>query len=208
MQHALNRMRSVTVGFKKLFVETLEVRKLRQELNTRSLTRREHELLRTNSESLRKVTAFFVLQLPPVIGLLPIAVALTYPKHILTHHFWSDDQQTQFLWEDRQRQVQIANDSLRDILPLLHIHQARLPAASSDPSSSTDVNTVALLKASEHDWSKLYTWTTHFHRLFDVSSEQFPLLRLCVNRRCAVVNISSNSSFRIRSPPPTLRVTR
>lgn len=207
MQQVLNRMRSVTVGFKNLFVETLEVRKLRKELPTRSLTRKEHELLRTNSEAIRKVTVFFVLQLPPVIGLLPIAVALTYPKHILTHHFWNEEQQNQFLWEDRQRQVQLANESLRDILPLLHIHQPRLPAASSGSSSAADVNTIAVLKASEHDWSKLHTWTTHFHHhhiIPQALSASSPLYSERIQRLSNAQNICGSRVLEVTMPSSVL----
>lgn len=164
MKKAFQRVQTVTTGFKHLYLESKEVWKL-SKLNPHVISRRERELIRTNKESVKKVAVFFIAQLPPVIGLVPIAIALTFPKHILSHHFWSEEQKENFLFEDRSRQISLSQDALGDILPFLHLGQARLPATSTldSPHKVTAEETMAILKAAEYDWRKLHSWTTIFH---------------------------------------------
>jgi hypothetical protein len=66
----------------------------------------EVQFTRLTIRSAKKVGLFFFVQLVPIIGYLPIAVALMFPKHILTEHFWSDEQKQLFLqqdWEMRRK---------------------------------------------------------------------------------------------------------
>lgn len=93
------RIKSIPKGFVKLYHETKSVNLLKDQLVT---TRKENELIRSNVESLKKIVLFFFIQLPPVIGYFPMIIALHYPKQMLTHHFWTDEQKQQFLAEDFQ----------------------------------------------------------------------------------------------------------
>ena len=52
----------------------------------------ENELIRCNGESLKKFVAFFILQAPPGLGIVVIYFALKFPKYLLTHHFWNEEQ--------------------------------------------------------------------------------------------------------------------
>jgi hypothetical protein len=165
MKGAYQRLQTITAGFKHLYVESKEVWRL-SKLSPDMVTRRDRELIRTNKESVKKVAVFFVSQMPPVIGLLPIAVALTFPKHILSHHFWDDAQKEEFIQADRARQVQLSRQAIADFAPLLQMgppsrRQASDMASPSDRDLSDGVET---WKSSEHDWTRLHTWTTMFQQ--------------------------------------------
>ena len=63
------QVKQVPKGFKRVFFEAKHAFQIRDK---RFLTRREYEMVRNSSLAVRKVGLFFVLQLPPVIGLLPV----------------------------------------------------------------------------------------------------------------------------------------
>lgn len=66
--------------------------------------RSEIEKIKETMHSLRKISGFFVVQLVPIIGYIPIGVAIIYPRHILTSHFWDNEQKEQFLlqcWQEK-----------------------------------------------------------------------------------------------------------
>mmetsp|Transcript_13397 Transcript_13397/g.18356 ORF Transcript_13397/g.18356 Transcript_13397/m.18356 type:complete len:298 (-) Transcript_13397:148-1041(-) len=110
--------RNVPKGFYKLFVESKDVFRLKLNYvsnNNKSLTREELEKIRSNSESLRKVGIFFVLQSTPIIGMLPYFVAIKFPRQLLTHHFWSEDQKRSFLREEFKERRQHAK-TLKELL--------------------------------------------------------------------------------------------
>jgi hypothetical protein len=68
------------------------------------LNRNEIEMAKLTLRSLNKIGIFFILQAPPVIGLIPIFVALLFPRYILTKHFWNKEQTEGFFqqdWEER-----------------------------------------------------------------------------------------------------------
>lgn len=79
------------------------------------LSRRDTELCRSTIAALKKVSLFLILQAPPVIGLLPIAVALGFPRQILTHHFWSESQRQLFLEEELQERQCAADCFIKDL---------------------------------------------------------------------------------------------
>ena len=103
--HYLKQAIQLPGGFKKLFIETrdgLPLRRRRE--NGEILCRRDEIMLFKNSKALRKLALFAVVQTVPVAGWLPIIIALTYPRELLTSHFWSDDEkETFFLKEYSER---------------------------------------------------------------------------------------------------------
>eukprot|EP01039_Chlorochromonas_danica_P010273 gene10273-11369_t len=90
-------LRVVPRGVRQLFRDTIKTVKLLQSTEVEDRTRDQEELIRTTLSSLKKVGGFIVLQAPPLIGLLPIAVAMAYPRQVLTHHFWTEEQKIEFL---------------------------------------------------------------------------------------------------------------
>ena len=73
LQRFINRVQQVPGGFKKLFFETKDVLFLLRKRSQTKLTRRETELVRHNIDSLKKVGVYFFLQLPPIIGMIPVS---------------------------------------------------------------------------------------------------------------------------------------
>ena len=67
---------------------------------SKSVLRTEIEFLRSNRESVKKMTGFFFLQLVPILGYVPIVVGLIYPRQVFSHHFWSEEQKLLFLGEE------------------------------------------------------------------------------------------------------------
>jgi hypothetical protein len=66
----------------------------------------EVQFIRLTIRSAKKVGFFFIIQLVPIIGYLPIAIALLFPKYILTEHFWTNEQKQLFFkqdWEMRHK---------------------------------------------------------------------------------------------------------
>ena len=76
LQRFINRVQQVPGGFKKLFFETKDVLFLLRKRSQTKLTRRETELVRHNIDSLKKVGVYFFLQLPPIIGMIPVSYYL------------------------------------------------------------------------------------------------------------------------------------
>ncbi len=73
------RMSQVPTGFKKLFFETKDAlvlysKKQSQARSAKKLKRREEELIRSNFASVQKLIVYFFLQLPPIIGIIPVRV--------------------------------------------------------------------------------------------------------------------------------------
>jgi hypothetical protein len=71
------RVKRIPGGFKRLFYDCVEAYKLNKKSKNGPLTRREKELMRTSVGAAKKVGIFFILQLPPIIGLLPVTVSLS-----------------------------------------------------------------------------------------------------------------------------------
>ena len=95
--HYIKLAGQLPAGFKNVFTETkdsLVLRKLRYA--DKPLSRRQEILLKKNSEALSKLFLFAIVQTVPVAGWIPIIVALNYPRFLLTDHFWSIDQKTEF----------------------------------------------------------------------------------------------------------------
>lgn len=93
------RVTQIPSGFKKVFAETKEVMALskkKKTLTLKNLNRRQEELMRTNHLALSKLVTFFLAQIPPIIGYIPLFVYFSYPRQLLTHHFWSEEEKTKF----------------------------------------------------------------------------------------------------------------
>jgi hypothetical protein len=79
VQGFIAQVKRLPGGFKRLFLDVVQSIKLKS-ANKRAgngarLTRREKELIRTSFGAAGQMGAFFVLQLPPVIGFLPVSVS-------------------------------------------------------------------------------------------------------------------------------------
>ena len=64
------------------------------------LSRQENNKKRSFIESIKILSPILLLYPSPLVGNLPIFVALMFPKQLLTYHFWSDEQKHLFLRED------------------------------------------------------------------------------------------------------------
>ena len=108
--HYLKQAKQLPGGFKKLFIETRAGLTLRrQRLNGENLSRREEVMLFKNSKALRKLALFAVVQTVPIAGWLPIVIALTYPRELLTSHFWNDDEKESFIMQEYSERCQYAS---------------------------------------------------------------------------------------------------
>ena len=108
-------------GFKNVFRETkdsLEPRKLRYE--GKPLSRQQEILLKKNSAALQKLFLFSVVQTVPVLGWLPIIIALTYPRLLLTDHFWSEDQKIEFMQQEHAERKHFGLELRKHIGSLSH----------------------------------------------------------------------------------------
>jgi hypothetical protein len=106
----------IPTSFKDVFLETRQVLGLRaQRARGTKLSRREELLIETNTQSLSYLLAFFLAQVPPVIGWLPVFVALQYPRQLLTSHFHTPEQIDAFLAAEYQERTQLSLE-LRDYI--------------------------------------------------------------------------------------------
>ena len=95
----LKRVSQIPSWFKKVYVETKQVNSLNSKkkfLRLKNLSRNEEELIRTNRLALSKLVTFFFAQLVPIIGYIPLFVYFSYPRQLLTPHFWSDEEKSSF----------------------------------------------------------------------------------------------------------------
>lgn len=109
--HYLKQAKQLPGGFRKLFNETrigLALRSQRSRGGT--LSRREEIMLLKNSKALRKLALFAFVQTIPVAGWLPIIIALTYPRELLTSHFWSEDEKDSFVMQEYSERCQYATE--------------------------------------------------------------------------------------------------
>lgn len=109
-----SQIKSIPGSSKKMYIETKQAYRIKHVKGISPLrsildyrTRYEHELVRSNAESLIKFGTFFLIQLPPIVGYVVVVIAMQYPKYLLTHHFWTSEQLTKFREEEYlQRQVE------------------------------------------------------------------------------------------------------
>ena len=108
-----NKMKRVSFGVIAVAKEAKVAYDLRKKTTK---TRREQELIRNNEEAVSKVIIFGVLQAVPVIGYIPIFVALSYPRQILTSHFWSEEERDQFMREEHEEKQESKKSLQRFVL--------------------------------------------------------------------------------------------
>lgn len=93
-------IKNFPAGLKKVFNETKEAFRIGYKVDAKFLSRRDAEFVRSNYQSLKKLTVLLVAQAVPIIGYIPLVFAFQYPKQILTHHFWTDEQKDLFAQQD------------------------------------------------------------------------------------------------------------
>jgi len=88
----INQLGNISKGFYKVFLETKSVLKIKYGIRStksksvngtleyfvKKSSRKEYELIRNNGVALRKLAVYFILQLPPIIGILPVTKNLLY----------------------------------------------------------------------------------------------------------------------------------
>ena len=101
--------KSVPVGFGKLYQDGKTTISIKISRNKKTVvTNKEgsyhsrQEVLKTRSfvESVKILSPILLLYPIPIVGTLPLLVAFMFPKQLLTHHFWSDEQKLLFLRDD------------------------------------------------------------------------------------------------------------
>jgi hypothetical protein len=109
-----HQAKQIPIGFRNVFDETKDsVAFRRKRYAGASLSRRQEMVLKNNSEALGKLLVFAISQIVPVVSWVPVIVALSYPRYLLTSHFWSDEQKKKFRQseyaERRQYALQLRN---------------------------------------------------------------------------------------------------
>eukprot|EP01041_Mallomonas_annulata_P007993 gene7993-16357_t len=103
----LSKLKQIATGTKKLLLESKDVTILQfKKPDQSSRNRQEKELIRRNLESVKKIALFLVAQAPPIIGLIPVFIALRYPRHLLTPHYWDEEETSRFLIEEMNQRKQ------------------------------------------------------------------------------------------------------
>jgi hypothetical protein len=92
----IDKIKVIPYGFKRVYQEGKEVARILHQSDGakrggKHYSRRENELVRQHFASIRKLGIFFLVQLPPIIGYIPMFLALKYPRQILTYHFYDND---------------------------------------------------------------------------------------------------------------------
>jgi LETM1-like protein len=90
----------IPVGLWSVGVANKQCIRLRLTKSASEWTRKETLLIRKTSKATKKLALFAIMQAPPIIGLPVIWLALQYPRHILTEHFWSPEQRREFMREE------------------------------------------------------------------------------------------------------------
>lgn len=104
-----HQAKQIPIGFKNIVHETKDGLLFRRERYAgASLSRRQEMVLRKNSEALGKLSTFAISQLIPVLSWLSVVIALTYPRYVLTSHFWSDEQKKFFRESEYSERCQYA----------------------------------------------------------------------------------------------------
>jgi hypothetical protein len=90
-----NKVKVIPYGFKRVFQEMKVVTRILKShhLHKQPLNRHDNALVRQHFAALRKLSLFFLIQIPPGIGYIAIAFALRYPRQNLTHHFFDNNPQ-------------------------------------------------------------------------------------------------------------------
>jgi len=204
--------RNVPKGFYKLYVESKDVLRLKLNYVTnknKSLTREELEKIRANSESLRKVGVFFVLQSTPIVGMLPYFVAIKFPRQILTHHFWSEEQKVSFLKEEFKER----RDHAVTLRKLLELEGVLLNfSLSGDGKSgyslealSDALSTISSLDGKTEDHIRALAGAVGVcHSQFILSSAPTFMLRRWLTKRANEILLDDNHFIGHSNSPPQL----
>ncbi len=131
----VERIKVIPYGFKRVYQEGKEVMQILHNSDSKKrqhYTRRENELIRQHFASIRKLGLFFVVQLPPIIGYIPMFLALKYPRQILTYHFFDNNINLlqQFLREEFSDRNFYATE-LVCYYPMNHFHCGNPPIGGS-----------------------------------------------------------------------------
>ena len=114
-------VKNMTNGFVVLYKETKVAARMlinqssKSSYVSKSVLRTEIEFLRSNRESVKKMTGFFFLQLVPILGYVPIVVGLIYPRQVFSHHFWSEEQKLLFLGEEFEERRKYCVDLAKEL---------------------------------------------------------------------------------------------
>ncbi len=86
-------------GFKVLFNESLLCGKLlyQKDFKNKLLNRKETELIRSNSQALKKMIGVGAVVALPFVGNFFLIVCIKYPRELLTTHFWSDEDYVRYI---------------------------------------------------------------------------------------------------------------
>eukprot|EP01031_Cornospumella_fuschlensis_P036960 gene36960-44838_t len=123
----LQSIRHIPKGIGRLYNDAKLMMSLRGQIKP-PLTRKQREHIRITSASLRKAGLFILLQAPPIIGYLPVFIALCYPRQLLTHQFWTPAEHQQYLEEEFAERKEAAEQFLESNT---HV-SIKIPASLSD----------------------------------------------------------------------------
>ena len=158
----LHQAKLIPTGFKNVFNETKDsVAFRRKRYAGAPLSRRQEMVLKNNSEALGKLSAFAISQLIPVVSWLPIIVALSYPRYLLTSHFWSDEQKKKFRESEYAERRQYALQLRR----LIGLGQSPLSHHMSLFQTGGELSSLAILSS---DHIKLLAGANATHESFVV----------------------------------------
>ncbi|RYG93899.1 hypothetical protein EON65_58255, partial [archaeon] len=126
----IQSIRHIPKGIGRLYNDTKLLLDLKSQIKPQ-LKRKEREHIRITSAALKKAGLFVLLQAPPVIGLLPIFIALTFPRQLLTHHFWTVADHQKYLEEEFAERKDASEQFLLHY-PTAHTNPMSLPTTLTD----------------------------------------------------------------------------
>jgi hypothetical protein len=108
---AVYRLRnSKDLRFKDFLAYESHVTKFKNSEIYEKLSSKEIESVKSTIKSFKKIGVLFVMQIPPIIGYLPVFVALGFPRQLLTKHFWDPEQVRKFAEMDHEERYKASSE--------------------------------------------------------------------------------------------------
>lgn len=112
LQKLFAQFKIVPTAFKSIYRDSVSSIKAqyRAEYKGEKLTRREVELIRTNLGEMSRAILLGVFAAPPIIGYLPLILAFSYPRQLLSKPFWSEEQRNSFFNDEFQERKEATQE--------------------------------------------------------------------------------------------------
>ncbi|XP_017772822.1 PREDICTED: LETM1 domain-containing protein 1 [Nicrophorus vespilloides] len=118
---AMDVYKVIVMGVKDFYTDVKQFVKIIKIMNApgnsiSTLTRREIELYNKMPRDMLKIAPVLIISALPFANYVIFPLALMFPKHLLTHHFWNKDQKQEFRMIYLQRQLRLNYVIYQDLM--------------------------------------------------------------------------------------------